>query len=219
MGGTITLGSASTIYVDNTSLTLTPSNGNAISGTNMGLTFNGGGATTVNGAISLGSGGLTNTAGTVSLMTANTYSGATAVNGGILNVRNNTSLGTSSVSVASGATLQLQDGITVSNALTLNGLGMGSNGSLRSISGVNEYSGNITLSTNAVRINTDANSLTISGNISGGLIPLYFGSNAGSGSVTVTVSGSISGSGGSLTWGTSPTSVPLLTSVVKDNSF
>ncbi|NBO50241.1 MAG: hypothetical protein EBU80_11080, partial [Chitinophagia bacterium] len=85
--------------------------------------------------------------------------------------------------------------------------------------GVNEYSGAITLSTNAVRINTDLNSLLISGNISGGSIPLYFGSSAGSGSVTVTVSGRISGSGGLLTWGTSPTSVPLLTSVVKDNSF
>ncbi|NBO50240.1 MAG: hypothetical protein EBU80_11075, partial [Chitinophagia bacterium] len=120
-GGTITLGSASTIYVDGGSLTLTPSSGNAISSTNIGVTFNGNGATTVNGPMSLGSGGLTNASGTVNLMTANTYSGATAVSGGILNVRNDASLGTSSVSVASGATLQLQGGITVSNALTLNG--------------------------------------------------------------------------------------------------
>jgi hypothetical protein len=48
---------------------------------------------------------------------------------------------------------------------------------------------------------------------------LYFGSNAGSGSVITTVSGAISGAGSSLTWGTTPTAVSLLTSVVKDNNF
>ena len=52
-GGTITLGSASTIYVDGGSLTLAPSSGNAISSTNIGITFNGNGTTTVNGPMSL----------------------------------------------------------------------------------------------------------------------------------------------------------------------
>jgi autotransporter-associated beta strand protein len=217
-GGTITLGSASTIFVDNTSLTL--SNSSSISSANLGLTISGNGSSTVSGTVSLGTGTLTTNNGTVTLMTGNSYSGLTSVlTGSTLNIRNNVSLGTSSVSVANGATLQLQGGITVSNALTLNGLGVSNVGSLRSISGVNEYSGTITLSTNTVRINTDLNSLLISGNIVGGSIPLYFGSNAGSGSVTVTVSGVISGSGGSLTWGTNTTLVPLLSSVVKDNNF
>ena len=219
-GGTITMGSASTIYVDANTLTINPASGSAISGTNLRLTFNGGGVSTVSGTVSLGTGGITNDAGTLNLLTANTYSGSTLVNGGVVNVRDNTSLGTSAVTVANGATLQLQGGITVSNVLTISGLGVGSVGSLRSISGVNEYAGNITLSgVTPVRMNTDLNSLLISGNIIGGTTPLYFGSSAGSGSVTTTVSGVISGGGGSLTWGTSPTQVALNTSVVKDNNF
>jgi hypothetical protein len=104
--------------------------------------------------------------------------------------------------------------------LTISGLGVGSVGSLRSISGVNEYAGNITLSgATPVRMNTDLNSLLISGNIIGGTTPLYFGSSASSGTVTTTVSGAISGAGGSLTWGNTPTLVAMNTSLVNDNNF
>jgi autotransporter-associated beta strand protein len=220
-GGSITLGSASTIWNNSGTLTINPSSGSAIVSTNLGLTISGGGSSTVSGTVSLGTGGLTTNNGVVTLMTDNSYSGATSVaNGSVLNVRTNVSLGTSAVTVANGATLQLQGGIVVSNVLTLNGLGVSNVGSLRSISGVNEYAGNITLSgVTPVRVNTDLNSLLISGNIIGGTTPLYFGSSVGSGSVTTTVSGVISGGGGSLTWGTSPTQVALNTSVVKDNNF
>jgi autotransporter-associated beta strand protein len=158
-GGTITLGSVSTIWNNAGSLTVNPVSGTAISSANLGLTTAGNGSITFSGTVSLGTGTLNTYNGTVTMMVGNNYSGLTTVNSGVLNIRNNTSLGTGSVSVLNGATLQLQGGIVVSNALTLNGVGNG--GALRSVSGVNEYAGGITLSTNAVRINTDANSLTI----------------------------------------------------------
>jgi autotransporter-associated beta strand protein len=210
-GGLITLSTASTIYVDGgSSLTLTPLSGVAISSSNLGLTMNGGGSSTISGSVNLGTGGLVISNGLVTLMTSNSSSGSTTVNSGILNIRNNESLGTGSVSVLDGATLQLQGGISVANQLTLYGTGNGV-GSLRSMSGDNIYNGNITLSTNTVRINTDANSLTISGNIAGGVIPLYMG-----GSGNTVLNGILSGSGGNLTWGTSPMEVTANTSIVKD---
>ena len=210
-GGTLTLASNSTIYVDAGSLTFNPASGSAISSSNFDLTISGAGSSTISGTVSLGTGKLTTNNGTVTLLTGNTYSGLTSVGSGILNVRNNTSLGTSAVTVANGATLQLQGGITVSNALTLNGVGSG--GSLRSLSGDNSYNGAITLSTNAVRINTDANSLTINGNINGSSIALYVG-----GSGNTIMNGVLSGTGGLLTWGISPTQLTVNTSFVKDGT-
>jgi len=210
-GGTITLASNSTIYLDAGSLTLNPASGSAISSSNFDLTISGGGSSTISGTVSLGTGKLTTNNGTVTLLTGNTYSGLTSVGSGILNVRNNTSLGTSAVTVANGASLQLQGGITVSNALTLNGVGSG--GSLRSLSGDNSYNGAITLLTNAVRINTDANSLTINGNINGSSITLYVG-----GSGNTIMNGVLSGTGGLLTWGISPTQLTVNTSFVKDGT-
>ena len=210
-GGTITLGSASTIWNQTGSLTINPASGTAIQSSNFGLTIAGNGSSTISGTIGLGTGTLTTNNGTVTLMTSNSSSGSTTVNSGILNIRNNTSLGTGSVSVLNGATLQLQGGISVANQLTLYGVGNGSLGSLRSMSGDNIYNGNITLSTNTVRINTDANILTINGNISGGSIPLYVG-----GAGNTIMNGVLSGGGGSITWGTSPTQVAASTSFVKD---
>ncbi len=216
-GGTISLAGASTIYNSGT-LSLVPASGVAVSGNNVGLTVAGGGTATISGTVSLGSGGLTTSNGLVKLLVANSYSGATTVSSGSLNVQHSLALSSSAVSVSNGASLQLQGGISVGNVLSLRGLGVSNLGSLRSISGVNEYTGNITLSTSAVRINTDANALSISGNISAGLIPLYFGSSAVSGTQTTSVSGVISGVGGSLTWGTSPTQLTLATSLVKDGN-
>ena len=75
------------------------------------------------------------------------------------------------------------------------------------------YDGAITLSTNAVRIYADANTLTINGNILGGVVPLYMGGGGG-----VVMNGVLNGSGGSVTWGTSPTQVTANTSFVKEGS-
>ena len=213
-GGSITIGGVSTtIWNQSGSLTINPASGSAVSSTNLPLTISGNGSSTISGTVGLGTGALTTNNGTVTLMTANTYSGATTVGSGVLNIRNSTSLGTGSVTVENGATLQLQGGISVGNVLTLKGVGVSSAGSLRSISGDNIYNGNITLSTNNVRVNTDLNTLTINGNISGGSIVLYVG-----GSGNTIMNGVISGTGSSLTWGVSPTQVTGNTSFVKDGA-
>src|SRR5271165_4480810 len=143
------------------------------------LTLNGSGATTIAGVIS--GGGLTPPAGltysgtgTLTLSGANTYAGTTTVSSSIVNIQNNTALGTGAASVASGATLQLQGGLTnVANAITLSGTGAinshggASYGALDSLSGNNTVTGAITLGS-ATQINSDAGTLTLStGGISG----------------------------------------------------
>jgi autotransporter-associated beta strand protein len=213
-GGSITLGSASTIWNQSGSLTVNPASGSAVSGTNLPLTISGNGSSTISGTVSLGTGALTTNNGIVTLMVGNVYSGLTSVaNSSVLNIRNSTSLGTSAVTVENGATLQLQGGISVGNALTLKGVGVSSAGSLRSISGDNIYNGAITLSTNTVRINADLNSLTLNGNIAGGSIALYVG-----GSGNTIMNGVLSGSGGSVTWGATPSQLTVNTSFVKDGA-
>jgi fibronectin-binding autotransporter adhesin len=90
-------------------------------------------------------------AGTLELGASDTYTGATVVSAGALDVQNNAGLGgTSSVTVtATGAALQLS-GVITSTAvpLTLNGTGLSGSGALDGISGLNTYSGSITLGSN-----------------------------------------------------------------------
>jgi autotransporter-associated beta strand protein len=82
-----------------------------------------------------------NGSGTVTLAGNNTYNGKTTINTGTLIAANNNALGSTAVgtSVASGATLGLQGGVTINGeALTLNGLGAsGMPGALVNISGNN----------------------------------------------------------------------------------
>jgi hypothetical protein len=135
-----------------------------------------------------------------------------------MNIRNGGSLGSGAVTVVSGNTLQLQGGISVANAITLSGQGVSSLGGIRSISGVNTLSGVITLGALS-RINTDGDELIITGNIVGGANALYVGSNASSGVVSTTINGVISGAGGSLTWGTAPSTITTNTSLIKENAY
>ncbi len=88
------------------------------------------------------------TAGTVTLSGANTYTGATAISAGVLNIQNASALGTiaGATTVSSGAALQIQGVITtLAEGLTLNGTGISNDGALRNISGNNTYAGAITL--------------------------------------------------------------------------
>ena len=67
---------------------------------------------------------------------ANTFTGATTISAGVLNIQNNTGLGTTAggTSVAQFAALELQGGITIgAEALTLNGSGVSNGGALRNI--------------------------------------------------------------------------------------
>ncbi len=95
--------------------------------------------------------------------------GTATINAGVVNARNATALGTTGggVTVASGAALELQGGMTIgAEALGLSGTGISSGGALRNISGDNTWQGNVTLNA-ASRMDVDADDLTISGNIIG----------------------------------------------------
>ncbi len=97
----------------------------------------------------------------------NSYSGATLVTFGILNIRKPSALGPAAgngTAVSPGGALQVQGGITFnSEPLTLS-VGIGGIGEFRSISGNNIWPGNITLAS-ASTIGCDANMLTVNGNI------------------------------------------------------
>lgn len=106
--------------------------------------------------------------GTSTLTGANTYGGATTISGGVLNLRNSSALGSTAVGTTlTAGQLQLQGGITIGNEpLSIVGVHTGNSGALRNISGNNTYGGLVTL-TGASRINSDADTLTLSGGISG----------------------------------------------------
>jgi fibronectin-binding autotransporter adhesin len=187
--GAITLATASRINSDANLLTLS---GNVTS-TNLGLTVGGTGNTTISGTLGLGSGSLIKDGtGTLTLSAANTYTGTTGINAGVVNIRNALALGgtAGSVTVASGAALELQGNIAVgAEPLTISGSGIATTGALRNISGTNSYAGAITLAA-ASEIASDSGLLTISGSITGNFSKTFDG--AGS----ITSSGTISGSGG-----------------------
>jgi autotransporter-associated beta strand protein len=161
----------------------------SVTGTNLALTL--GGTSTgsqVTGIIATGTGTLTKSgAGTWALTGANTYTGATTVSAGVLNVRNATGLGTTAAgtTVSSGAALELQGGITVgAEALSIAGTGISSGGALRNVSGSNTYGGLVT-QTAASRINSDSGTLTLdvaAGNSITGTFNLTLG---GAGNITV----------------------------------
>ncbi|MEI7714137.1 MAG: autotransporter-associated beta strand repeat-containing protein, partial [Rhodospirillales bacterium] len=145
--------------------------------------------------LALGAGTLTKAgAGTLTLSGANTYAGATTVSNGVLAISHAAALGTDAAgtTVADGAELRVLGGITVATeALTLNGTGLSSNGALRNISGNNTIGGAITLSTTS-KIVATAGTLTISGGVTGTDTNLTIG---GAGNVTINGSGLSLGTG------------------------
>ena len=105
-------------------------------------------------------------ANTLTLTGTNSYTGSTTVEKGVLNIQNGAALGTSdgSTIIRLGAELQIQGGITVEEKLVhLSGTGISNAGALRNMSGNNTLTGTINLVTYATRINSDADTLTLSG--------------------------------------------------------
>jgi autotransporter-associated beta strand protein len=107
-------------------------------------------------------------AGQFSISGSNSYTGATTVNAGVVNLASGNGFGStdSGTTVANGAVIRIQgtngggSGITIGDeALTISGLGVGgSGGALRSASGTNTWQGKVTLAADA-RIGAAANNL------------------------------------------------------------
>ncbi len=140
---------------------------------NRTITVDSTGTTTFSGAIGQNAAGRSLTkagTGTLVLSGSNSYSGATTINAGVVNIRNANGLGTTAggATVASGAALELQGGIAVgAQALTLNGTGIAGGGALRNVSGDNSWAGTVTLGS-SFTISSDAGTLTISGTVNTG---------------------------------------------------
>ena len=119
--------------------------------------------------------------GTLVLAGANTYTGATQINAGILSVAGNLALGTTggATTVAADGSLELQGNVNIAGeALTLNGDGATvgadtSGGALRNLSGNNIFNGAIALAT-ASTIQSDAGTLNINSGISATNLALTF---------------------------------------------
>lgn len=99
-------------------------------------------------------------------------------------------LGTGAVNVSSAGNLQLQGGLTVANAVTINGTGTSGNGAIENFANNNTLSSTVTVAGNS-RIQSDAGTLTL-GDVALGSNTLTVG---GNGNTTVTgVIGSGTGS-------------------------
>jgi autotransporter-associated beta strand protein len=135
--------------------------------------------------------------GILDLSGANTFSGGLAITGGTVTAStSNSALGTGAVSVASGSTLELlTNGLTIANALSLNGDGVGGNaGALESAPGSGNtatVSGAVTLG-GATTINSSSGTLVLSGGVMGAGQNLTL---TGAGATTVKTTGITTGTG------------------------
>jgi fibronectin-binding autotransporter adhesin len=135
--------------------------------------------------------------GTLVLSGTNTFTGPMTVSAGVLNLQNSSALGGSVFgnSVAAGAELQLQGGITVTPgdfAFQGTGLGGVTGGVVHNISGSNTLGGQLTFS-NASTVSLEAGTLTFSGTVA-----LSTGASivTTSGAGNLIISGQVNGSGG-----------------------
>ena len=139
--------------------------------------FNGGleltsGTLTLADAIS-GGGSLSKSgAGTLVLSGANSFRGGTAVNAGFLRMNHAHALGAGDVAVAVGGQVDLTGNLTVTNAVSIKGVGATSSGegAIRSVNGTtNTWSGPVTIAENSARIGcTGGGLLEVSGVINSG---------------------------------------------------
>ena len=164
---------------------------NAAAGTQLTLAGN----TTGNFAVTYGKG--TGNC-TVVLTGTNSYTAATSVAAGTVLVGTNTGLGTGTTTVASGATLGFQGGVTDNQAIGISGAGMaGSAGALESFSGTNITSGTVTLNAASTIGAITGQTLDLNGTLAIKTFALTLGTSPGSGNVNI--AGQITGTTGTIT--------------------
>jgi len=184
-----TLGSASVI--NNAALVINRSNAYTVANV-----ISGSGAVSVNGT------------GTITLSGNNSFAGTTTISSGLVSLAHSNALGDAGTgtSVSSGASLELQGGITVgAEALTISGTGTATNGALRNLSGANIFGGTVTL-VGATTIQSDAGTLTLNNAtaIDAGTNDIAFtglGNTTVSGAITGTTTGLTKTGNGKLTLG------------------
>ena len=128
--GKVTLAADATIgTAASTSLTLDVASGNAIEASNRNLTLDGAGTMRINDAISLGTGGLTKTgSGRAILAASNSYSGATTIGLGTLEIASGGSISSSTTAVNNGGILDVAGSagnVQLNSGGILKGPGMG----------------------------------------------------------------------------------------------
>ena len=186
LAGAVTLGAASSIDSSGTALTLT----GGITNAGYLSTFSGAGSTSLSSTKITGTGGLTKTgSGTLTLSAADDYSGATTISAGTVKAGSASALGSSAVSVAIGAALDL-NGQSINNNLSIGGTGISSTGALLNSSG-SAASDSGTVSMSAATSIGGGGDITLSGVLSGGYALTKVGS------ATLTLSGTNTYNGGS----------------------
>jgi fibronectin-binding autotransporter adhesin len=126
-----------------------------------------------------------NGAGTMVAGADNNYSGTTYVNQGVFRLATDAGAGAAGggIVVQPGAALELTNSITVgAEALTITGNGVSGGGVLRSRAGTNNYGGKISVRGYGARINSDSDTLTLTGDILSAGKNVTFG---GAGNITL----------------------------------
>jgi autotransporter-associated beta strand protein len=167
--------------------------------------------------------------GQLILSTQNTFTGAIAVTAGTLTLRNQYALGDTGTwgnSVASGATLSLENNVTIKEGgFIFGGTGDGGVGALRSISGNNLFTAAINLDSSTT-FSTDAGTLTLTGpvNVSQALTLTGAGNTTinqsvqGTASLTKTGSGTLTYTGPNTNTFTGQTTINAGTLVLSKNA-
>ena len=169
-------------------------------------------------AIFSGTGGLTWAGGTGVIQAANTYSGPTTISAGGLAVLASGAFGSSaSVTVQSGAALQLLGNPTINKPLTLNGAGFAGFPALSAAgAGTKTWSGTVTLASDVGVEAFSGAVLSLSNTVSLGSRTLTATATANS---TVSIFGAITGTGGLIKTGPGTLILPSNANTVPTNTY